>query len=110
LVARGDRQRVGQGSHARGFVGHSPHHAVDLIGADLAAAPVLIGNAADDAQRRAQLMASVSDVAAQLPAGQAGSLFGGGSRLERMLELPEHRVERCGEPPGIAAATLGNPA
>ena len=37
MIAGGDRQRSGQGSHARGFVGHSPHHAVKLTGADLAA-------------------------------------------------------------------------
>ena len=68
LIARDDRQRIGQGSHACRFVGHSPHYAVKLIGADLATASAGIGNAADDAQRLAQLVASVSDVAAQLPA------------------------------------------
>jgi hypothetical protein len=49
LIVRADLQRVGQGSHAGGFVGHSPHHAVKLADADLATAPVGIGNAADDA-------------------------------------------------------------
>ena len=92
------------------FVGHSPHHAVKLTGADPAAAPVNIGNAANDAQRFAQLVASVNDVAVQLLAGPAGGLFRSGPGPERMLELVEHPVERNSQPSGIAAATLRDPA
>ena len=74
MITLGEQQFVGQGSHARRFFGHSPHHAVKLTGAELAAGPVGIGDAADDAQRLAQLMACISDAAAHQPPWPQASL------------------------------------
>src|SRR6266849_3170551 len=102
LIVRGE-QIIDQHADTRGLVFYLAHHAVKLTGAELAALLVVVGSAADDAERPAQLAGGVSDDAAHPRAGPAGRRLRQGTRVERMLDLAQHRVDGPDEPAGVAA-------
>src|SRR5262249_27976296 len=84
-----------------GLAGHPPHAAVKPPGGGLVAALVGTGDAVDDAQRVAQLMACIGDDAAQPPAGPA-------ARPPRKPSCPITQLAACPDPWPTAAATAGS--
>ena len=99
LVEPGQQQQVvDEDAHPRRLVLDPPDQPVELVRRDVAALPVVLGEAPDHAQRGAQLVAGVGDEAAhpllRLARGRLRLRLG----AERRLDLAEHAVQRVAEP------------
>ena len=96
---REQQQVVDEQAHALRLARDPAHRALEVGGPVGGAAREELGVGAHRGERRPQLVRRVRDEAAQLPLGRL-------ARLERRLDLAEHRVQRQPEPPDLGALVL----
>ena len=96
IESRKQQQVVDEDAHARRLLFDARHRArpIGLVGERPRAGE--LGVAADRRERRPQLVARVGDEAPE-------PVFAGGALVERLLDLPQHAVERVGETSDLGA-------